>query len=816
VNTVAFSVRDLRFTYPGARSPALDGINLTILHGDRVAVLGYSGNGKSTLLHILGAIDRPDFPADGSAGVAIYQGRDGRLYDLLRLTAGQRRALLGAEFGFIFQNTHLLPYLTAMENVAARMIESGRPIDESYDRARAAMESLGIGDLLDRKPSEVSGGQRQRIAIARAIVHRPPVVFADEPTASLDPKTARENLALLANSLDGHGATLVLVTHNFAEALEIGRRFVILSGGRVFKNLSVPPGVAAPTRDELVTLLDDGQSRVPPSMSVASRPVAPSARWAWTALCIKNDLRDARTVGFSSVAFLVSLLSTLVLCLVVGVRNGTIDALQRAVTANPGFRRIEVRPKLEINQEIQPDQVDAIRSLPDVSDTEAFAMVSYRFLDRPNDSVFLVLGDRDPSWQLVDPGELTRRRFGVVVSQDLALDAKWIDRPIDVPLRAWADLPESRRKLSIFAPDRRTSVPLPVLGISRDLRTRLGRDFVIDRRTQWTLDNWTPAFAFGLKDPAGQPLSKPDRAVISQEVIAIIHPARDWEQVLAGIDQTPFENLIRGWEPRIVARTRGPAEEGRLTLLWQARDPSGQWVPGPIPEVDHNRGLELLRRTLVGSGFEVRPGAIVYENTPEGPGREPEMPNLAAGLRSANLSVFLRDFWRLPQVLAKIRRLGLIANSPVEDSVLILKAADTLLGIALGLSVLVVTALAGVAVGSSAFTLLDRSRGEIGIHLSSGIHRGRILAHYLGLVGSIVVVGTALGIVLAELGGYFLRIGLDRVDRDYHLSLGFDLGGGVVALIATFEVLTSALAVAWPWALATRHVPARLLSQRVS
>lgn len=181
---------------------ALDGIDLSIEDGDYVSVMGPSGSGKSTLLNILGLLDRP------TSGRYRLHGEDVTSMDD-EAQADVRNRLIG----FVFQSFHLIPRLTAYENVELPLILSGVPPEQRQARVNEALQSLGLGKRAHHKPDQLSGGQRQRVAIARAIINRPRLLLADEPTGNLDQKSGHDVIETL-ESLNAKGLTLILVTHD--------------------------------------------------------------------------------------------------------------------------------------------------------------------------------------------------------------------------------------------------------------------------------------------------------------------------------------------------------------------------------------------------------------------------------------------------------------------------------------------------------------------------------------------------------------------------------------------------------------------------
>ncbi len=202
---------------------ALRGVSVDIAAGRLTAVMGPSGSGKSTLMHILAGLDKP------TAGDVTVAGVDVSGLDDTELTKLRRDHI-----GFIFQFFNLLPMLTAAENIVLPLkLAGGKPDPAWLDQL---VEQVGLSDRLGHRPSELSGGQQQRVAVARALVSRPSVMFADEPTGNLDSTTSGEILALLRDSVDALGQTTVMVTHD-AHAAAIADRVLFLADGDIVRDL---------------------------------------------------------------------------------------------------------------------------------------------------------------------------------------------------------------------------------------------------------------------------------------------------------------------------------------------------------------------------------------------------------------------------------------------------------------------------------------------------------------------------------------------------------------------------------------------------
>ncbi len=190
----------------------LNGLAMTVSGGDYVAIVGESGSGKSTLLNLIAGLDRPD------AGSIVIDGADIGALDDTRRTLTRR-----AKLGFVFQAFHILPHLTVGQNVALPLVLLGEPPEERERRATELLAEVGLADRARSMPGELSGGELQRVAVARALVHQPSLVLADEPTGNLDPDTAAVVLQLLAREIRSRHAAGVLVTHSEAAAATADR-----------------------------------------------------------------------------------------------------------------------------------------------------------------------------------------------------------------------------------------------------------------------------------------------------------------------------------------------------------------------------------------------------------------------------------------------------------------------------------------------------------------------------------------------------------------------------------------------------------------
>jgi len=199
---------------------ALRGVSLSIAQGDFVAIMGPSGSGKSTLMHILGCLDA------ASSGHYLLAGEDVSDMDEIELADVRNRHI-----GFVFQQFNLLPSLTALRNVELPLAYAGVRRDRRRERARAALDRVGLGDRVDHRPGELSGGQQQRVAVARALVTDPALVLADEPTGNLD-SSASEDVLELFGELNRQGRTVVLITHE-ADIARRAARIITLRDGEV-------------------------------------------------------------------------------------------------------------------------------------------------------------------------------------------------------------------------------------------------------------------------------------------------------------------------------------------------------------------------------------------------------------------------------------------------------------------------------------------------------------------------------------------------------------------------------------------------------
>jgi putative ABC transport system ATP-binding protein len=221
----------------GSAVHALRGVSLEVPEGQFTAVMGPSGSGKSTLMHLLAGLDTPD------AGSVRIAGED-----ITRMSDRELTRLRRRHIGFVFQSFNLLPTLSAQENVLLPLAIAGRkPEPEAVD---ALMERMGLAERRDHKPAQLSGGQQQRVAVARALVTRPTVLFADEPTGNLDSAAGADVLSLLRDAVDLDGQTTVMVTHD-SRAAAIADRVLFLADGRIVADLE------GPTEESILAALKD-------------------------------------------------------------------------------------------------------------------------------------------------------------------------------------------------------------------------------------------------------------------------------------------------------------------------------------------------------------------------------------------------------------------------------------------------------------------------------------------------------------------------------------------------------------------------------
>ena len=215
--------KDLRKIYGSGDTEvkALDGVSLSVEHGEFVAIVGTSGSGKSTLLHMLGGLDRP------TSGSVTVDGKD--IFGLKdeALTIFRRRKI-----GFVFQCYNLVPVLNVYENIVLPIQLDGRNVDEGF--IEKIVKTLGLDGRLDALPSQLSGGQQQRVAIARALAAAPAIILADEPTGNLDSRTSQDVLGLLKVTSQKFSQTIVMITHN-EEIAQLADRIIRIEDGRIVK-----------------------------------------------------------------------------------------------------------------------------------------------------------------------------------------------------------------------------------------------------------------------------------------------------------------------------------------------------------------------------------------------------------------------------------------------------------------------------------------------------------------------------------------------------------------------------------------------------
>ncbi len=205
----------------------LKGVDLTINKGEYVALMGPSGSGKSTLMNLLGCLDTP------TSGTYILNGKD-----VSQMSDNELAEIRNKEIGFVFQTFNLLPRTTALSNVALPMIYAGHSKSERTKRAEEVLTQVGLGDRMDHEPNQLSGGQRQRVAVARALVNRPSIILADEPTGNLDSKTSVEIMNLF-DEIHANGNTVILVTHE-EDIAEHAHRIIRLRDGLIESDVQNP------------------------------------------------------------------------------------------------------------------------------------------------------------------------------------------------------------------------------------------------------------------------------------------------------------------------------------------------------------------------------------------------------------------------------------------------------------------------------------------------------------------------------------------------------------------------------------------------
>ena len=202
---------------------ALNHVDVTIDYGEFTSIMGASGSGKSTMMNILGCLDRP------TSGEYYLDGKEIAGYNDDELAHTRN-----AKIGFVFQNFNLLAKLSAQANVALPLIYAGVSEEERMERAKKALEAVGLGERLDHKPMEMSGGQRQRVAIARALINDPPVIMADEPTGNLDTKSSYEIMEIF-KKMNEEGKTVLMVTHE-PDIAAYTKRILVMRDGKLVRD----------------------------------------------------------------------------------------------------------------------------------------------------------------------------------------------------------------------------------------------------------------------------------------------------------------------------------------------------------------------------------------------------------------------------------------------------------------------------------------------------------------------------------------------------------------------------------------------------
>ena len=213
--------REFPSTEGGPPLEVLRGLSMDVARGESIAIVGPSGCGKSTLLNLIGTLDQP------TNGAIAFDGRD-----LIALNDDKLALLRNREMGFIFQNHHLLPQCTVMENVLVPTLAHGRATNEEEERSRHLLNRVGLGERLSHRPGQLSGGERQRVAVVRALINQPQLLLADEPTGALDQTTADQLGQLLVELNAEENVTLITVTHS-GKLADLMARTVELKDGQI-------------------------------------------------------------------------------------------------------------------------------------------------------------------------------------------------------------------------------------------------------------------------------------------------------------------------------------------------------------------------------------------------------------------------------------------------------------------------------------------------------------------------------------------------------------------------------------------------------
>ncbi len=851
-----FQICGLTHHYPREERPALADFSLRVSEGERVAILGISGSGKTTVLNIVGLLE------DIHSGSVVYCDAEGRAWEYHHangknnaesaqiLPTSRRRDIRRQDFAFVMQDAHLWHYLSGLENSIESLILSGYAPTVARKTAAAELLPLfmfgGNGDsdpgdkrsdvecLMRKTSARLSGGQRTRMAIGRALVRRPRVLFLDEPNASSDPITASNNNRCIRACLDQSATTVFLVSHRYEDALELGcQRFLFLEGGKI-----KPVLVNGQKQNELprfdgISLSDlesarDGQNieiakdklipspQIPESIRPAPKRkiFAATGLLCWHLHAVLKDIFSPRSRLFVLVIGVVSFFAALSYCFTSGLAGATVTQLKSAIENEPDFRNITVmRRPLAGSPDISHEER---RKLGQIAGVEGVYS-----MDAPG--LLIHWDGQNPlsglSGRCLEPNDAEAKRFSLYYSVPKTGDARFCcgivlcQRAFSQAQQAGAIRVDDRGNQTLMVYKTRENekrqklideqLELPIIGVHSDKDLPYA-DFLLPWEFGLAYGGrlgapWHRSWGLLFARPDGRALRPSHRRVTLLKFHCLGLPAKQKVQV-----QTAAANVARAFA---LGKVKVFWNAGMAAFIIDMDIPPGR----DVWEEAIKKILHFLHQTLP-NGALVEPKCIMQNME-----LKPFPKKKLATFEPGRLSVYVKTLEDLWPVMQKIASGSLYPKSRHLRSLAILKSIGDILSTLLWVTLGLFSFFGVVAIGSSSIALVERNRGEIGISLGFGSSPARILSHYLAVGFLTTMFFGILAVLTATLLKNTVIVPIiKKISEDLGIPFFFYMGTYDYLLAVFVPIAVTIVAIAIPTIWNMLLSPATLLRSRVS